>query len=135
MRRKARELALQTLFQLDFTPKTSSSELLALIGESFDSGSFDYSSQLVNGVRAQLEKVDALIQASSPRWKLDRMASVDRNLLRLAAFEIFFATERIKPSIAINEAIEVAKVYGTAESSAFIHGILDQMVKDQGLNS
>lgn len=132
MRRQARELALQTLFQLEFSPRTPANELLALIGESFDAATLDYSSQLVTGVRSKIDDIDASVQAASQRWKLDRMASVDRNLLRLATFEMFFAEDRIKPSIAINEAVEVAKLYGTTESSAFINGILDQIVREKG---
>lgn len=132
MRRQAREIALQTLFQLDFSPQTSAQDLLNLIGESFDEATVSYSKMLVAGVRDQSAAIDAAIQAASPRWKIERMASVDRNLLRLATFEMFFSSELLKPNIAINEAVEISKVYGTAESSAFINGILDQIAREKG---
>lgn len=132
MRRKSRELALQTLFQLDFSPHTAVQDLLNLLGESFDEATLGYAVTLVSGVRDNRDQIDAAVQAASTRWKLERMASVDRNLLRVAAFEMFFAPERIKPNIAINEAVEISKIYGTAESSAFINGILDQMARERG---
>lgn len=131
MRRQSREIALQTLFQIDFSPKTPVHELLALIGGEFDKPTLEYSEILVDGVRGQLTSIDKLIQASSPRWKLERMASVDRNLLRLATFEMFFSEEQIKPSIVINESVEIAKTFGTTESSAFINGILDQIAREK----
>lgn len=135
MRRQSREIALQTLFQIDFSPKTPAADLLALIGGDFDRDTLSYSEQLVDGVRGHLREIDALIQISSPRWKLERMAGVDRNLLRLATFEMVFSEHKVKPSIAINEAIEIAKVFGTTESSAFINGILDQVQREKGLST
>lgn len=132
MRRKSRELALQTLFQLDFSPHTAVQDLLNLLGDTFDQPTIAYAVKLVSGVRDNRDGLDASIQSASPRWKLERMASVDRNLLRVAAYEMFFSDELIKPNIAINEAVEISKIYGTAESSAFINGILDQMAREKG---
>jgi N utilization substance protein B len=132
MRRQAREVALQTLFQLDFSPNTAVQDLLNLMGESFDESTLSYAIKLVGGVRDNRDRIDRAVQSASPRWKLDRMAAVDRNLLRVAAFEMFFSDEIIKPNIAINEAVEISKIYGTAESSAFINGILDQMAREKG---
>lgn len=132
MRRQAREVALQTLFQLDFSPNTAVQDLLNLLGESFDESTLSYAIKLVGGVRDNRDRIDGAVQSASPRWKLDRMAAVDRNLLRVAAFEMFFSDEIIKPNIAINEAVEISKIYGTAESSAFINGILDQMAREKG---
>ena len=88
-----------------------------------------YALEIVEGVKTHKEKIDSYISAASTHWKIDRMASVDRNILRMSVYEIFFAKDMIEPKIAINEAIEISKVFGTQDSSAFINGVLDQVVK------
>ena len=75
--------------------------------------------------------IDSLIAASSKDWRLERMATVDRNITRLATFEIRFAEETLTPNIAINEAVELAKKYGTDDSSRYVNGILGAMMKAQ----
>jgi N utilization substance protein B len=81
MRRQAREVALQTLFQLDFSPNTAVQDLLNLLGESFDESTLSYAIKLVGGVRDNRDRIDRAVQSASPRWKLDRMAAVDRRRL------------------------------------------------------
>jgi N utilization substance protein B len=76
-------------------------------------------------------KVDEKIQEASRHWKIDRMGGVDRNILRISVFEMMFASEMIEPKVAINEAIEVAKLFGSQESAAFVNGILDQVVRNE----
>jgi N utilization substance protein B len=83
----------------------------------------------VQGVQSHKEKIDQILQSSSNHWKIDRMSTVDRNILRIATFEMHFASEPVKPSITINEAIEISKKYGTSESSSFVNGLLDQVAK------
>lgn len=130
MRRQARELALQVLFQLEFSPGVSASELLDLVGAAIDKDSVHYAQTLVEGVQTEKSRIDSVIQSASSHWKVERMALVDRNLLRLAVFEMKFAGEPLKPNIVINEAIEIAKKFGSTDSSAFVNGLLDQIGKE-----
>ncbi len=129
MRRQAREIALQILFQTEFAPLLSVSGLLELFGDTANADVVSYAELMIEGVLAQKDEIDSLIQEASAHWKIQRMASVDRNVLRLATFEIVFAKEPIKPNIAINEAIEIAKKFGTTDSGGFVNGILDQVAK------
>lgn len=130
MRRQARELALQILFQLEFTPDLQVGELLDLVGQSTSREAIQYAQTIVNGVQKHKAEIDAVIQSASVHWKVERMAMVDRNLLRLAVFEMRFASEILKPSIVINECVEIAKKFGTTDSAAFINGVLDQIAKE-----
>lgn len=86
-----------------------------------------YAELLVRGVTEKREQLDDVIQKVSIHWRLDRMAHVDRNLLRLGAYELTELDHEVPRKVAINEAVEVAKRFGTAESSAFINGILDRI--------
>ncbi len=90
-----------------------------------------YLRELVAGVASHQEELDALIVRFSEHWRLERMTVVDRNLLRLAAYELLFQP-KIPPKVVINEAVEMAKRYGSEESGAFINGILDQIQKEAG---
>ena len=130
MRRKAREIAVQSLFQSEFAPQLSLKEMISateLID--YDSESIKFAEDLLAGIKDKRPQIDSRIQAASQHWKLERMASVDRNILRLAVYELEFATDKIQPAIIINEAIEIAKVFGTQDSASFINGILDQIRK------
>ncbi len=124
MRSLARKLALQVLFQHEF------SEASRIEDKEASPEAKDYAEHLIQGVLKEKTQIDSLIQSASPRWKIARMSSVDRNLLRLAVFEMKFAAEPTKPAIVINEAIELAKTFGSAESGAFVNGILDQILKE-----
>ena len=135
-RRQAREAALQALFQLDLNHgeegQQEQYETLAIdtaLGEAEKMPARDreYVSTLVRGTRENLAAIDSLIAASSKDWKVERMAAVDRNITRLAAYEIGFSEEKITPNIAINEAVELAKKYGTDNSSRSVTGILGAM--------
>ena len=139
-RRQAREAALQALFQLDLNHgeegQQEQYETLAIdtvLGEAEKMSAHDreFVNTLVHGTRAHLAEIDSLIAASSKDWRLERMATVDRNITRLATFEIRFAEETLTPNIAINEAVELAKKYGTDDSSRYVNGILGAMMKAQ----
>ncbi len=130
MRRKSRELALQILFQTEFTPEVTMRDMVSVFEKKIDSQIMDHTMFLVNGVQQHKEKIDARIQEASRHWKIDRMASVDRNILRSAVFEMLHAQEMLEPKIVINEAIEIAKVFGTQDSASFVNGILDQIVRN-----
>jgi N utilization substance protein B len=97
--------------------------------ESFDGEVTSYAEQLISGVQANKEKIDSKLQSSSAHWKVERMATIDRNILRIAVYEMKFAADPIKENIAINEAVEIAKKYGTSDSASFVNGLLDQVSK------
>lgn len=129
MRHQSRELALQILFQIEFAPQIEYAEFLEVFEQTFPQDVIDYADLLINGVKSNLEEIDKAIQAVSSHWKISRMAIVDRNILRMAAFEMRFMQDPLKPNMAINEAVELAKKYGTSESSSFVNGLLDQLAK------
>lgn len=128
-RRQARELALQILFQTEFAPQISSQTFLNVFEQSLDSEVLSYADILVKGVHKDREAIDSKIQASSAHWKVERMATIDRNILRIAVYEMKFASEPIKENIVINEAVEIAKKYGSTDSASFVNGLLDQISK------
>jgi N utilization substance protein B len=126
-RRQARELAMQALFYMDMRNNLSTGML-----ESF-CGNFDpppksraFFLKLVNGVLENRGELDALIKQFSKNWDISRMSSVDRNVMRIAVFELLYC-EDIPPKVSINEAVDVGKKFGTEESGAFINGIMDSI--------
>jgi len=127
MRHQSRELALQILFQIEFAPQIEYAEFLEVFEQSFSQDVIDYADLLINGVKNNSEKIDQMIQSVSSHWKVGRMAIVDRNILRMAVFEMRLMADALKPNIVINEAVELAKRYGTTESASFVNGILDQI--------
>lgn len=131
MRRQAREIALQILFQTEFTPQVSIDDIFRMTEVKPDSTVKEYADQVIKGVNANKTKIDSKIAEASRNWKIERMAAVDRNLLRMAVYEMLFSNETLEPKIAINEAIELAKIYGNQESSAFVNGLLDQVVRNE----
>ncbi|QLY24530.1 transcription antitermination factor NusB [Bdellovibrio sp. HCB185ZH] len=128
-RRQARELALQILFQTEFTPTISVRTFMDVFEESYDAETISYADLLIKGVQENKAAVDSKIQASSAHWKVERMATIDRNILRIAVWEMKFSADPIKENIAINEAVEIAKKYGTSDSASFVNGLLDQVSK------
>ena len=134
IRRKAREIALQFLFQRDFQGTGEECDTLAdeleVFGQCFEvrKKSLPYALQLLNGICERLPLVDEYIITHSHNWRLDRMSVLDRNILRIAVFELCFAPD-IPDRVAINEAVEIAKRYGTEDSPSFINGILDAVKK------
>lgn len=131
MRRQSRELALQTLFQNEFAPKVPTADFMAVFEETFDQETRDYAETLVAGVLGNKEAIDGKIQSVSRNWKVERMASVDRNILRVAVFELAFTPEPLKANIVIDEAVEIAKKFGTTESGSFVNGLLDQIARER----
>jgi transcription antitermination protein NusB len=130
-RRQARELAMQLLFQSEFAPQISVSSFLQVYDNNFSQATITYAEVIIHGVQENKKRIDDLISLVSRNWKVDRMAIVDRNLLRIAIFEMKIHTDRLSEKIVINEAVEIAKKYGTTESSAFINGILDQINREE----
>ena len=130
-RRKAREVALQFLYQLDqhgdTDPTAHEAEFWAR--HSVDEETHAFVSELVRGVTGRHAEVDKLIAQYTEHWDIDRMAVVDRNILRLAVWELLDHPS-VPPKVAINEAIEIAKKFGTQDSGRFINGILDRVHKE-----
>jgi transcription antitermination factor NusB len=126
-RRKARELAVQVLFHLEFNPGDPD-EVFHLICENFGPSKSirPFSKELVLGVCENEKGLDTLISRSSRNWRLERMSRADRSILRLGVFEIVFMKD-IPPKVTIDEAVELGKKFGTQESGAFINGILDNI--------
>ena len=127
VRREGRELALQLLYALEMNP-VESGELMALSRDSSRSAEVVrlFAEELVAGVVANRDEIDRQIGEKSKNWAISRMAKVDLNILRMAFFELIFRND-IPKKVTINEAIEVAKKYGTEDSPAFINGMLDEM--------
>jgi N utilization substance protein B len=124
-RRRSREMALQALFYMDMSQEKSI-DTLELFCKTFKPApkSTDFFMALVKGVFANRKNIDAIIESFSSNWKVSRMPCVDRNILRIATFELLFL-EDIPAKVAINEAIDIGKKFGSEESGAFINGILD----------
>lgn len=129
MRHRSRELALQVLFQNEFAPAITATQLVRITEENLDRDTVEYAEELIKGVDAHHEAIDAKIGAASRHWKIERMAAVDRNVLRIATFEMKFAPHPLTENIVINEAVEIAKKFGTTESGSFVNGVLDQIAK------
>ena len=123
-RRTAREKALQALFQIDVSDVTPPSAMEHVLeGKEND----DYLSKLVLGVVEHKDEIDTIIKANLEKWTLERLATVDRNLLRIAVYELMFSNDDVPKNVILDEAIEIAKIYGDDQSSKFINGILSKV--------
>ena len=127
VRRRAREIALQVLYQLDLG-QGDTRDVFDLYWENFQPSqkAREFCQRLIEGVRRSLDQIDPLIEENSENWTLKRMAVVDRNILRLAIFELLHCPD-IPFKVTFNEAIELAKKFGADDSGAFINGILDKI--------
>jgi len=130
-RRKARELALQMLFENDIAG-TEPGEMFRRFSDlkSAPEPTRSFAERLVSGTLAHREDLDALISRQADHWRLARMPVVDRNILRLALFELLHEPETPRP-VVIDEALEIAKRFSTPRSSQFINGILDGVLKSR----
>ena len=127
VRRKSREYALQLLFFMDMS-KDMSPEMIDRFCSCFapSESVYPFFSKLIDGVMQRKSEIDAIIEDFSANWKVSRMSSVDRNVMRIAVYELLYCDD-IPPKVSINEAIDVGKKFGTDESGAFINGILDSI--------
>ncbi len=130
-RTQARSLALKFLYQIDITKESLSSALADFWqNQRAVKNVKEFSTQLIRGTLENLTTIDSVIGKYAQNWQLKRMAVIDRNILRLASFELLFL-ENIPPKVSINEAVELAKKYGDLESSKFVNGILDKIHKTE----
>jgi len=129
-RTRARELALQFLYQLDLRGRDFLSEAEAFVrGEEADRSTVEFAVLLVRGTAQHRDDLDEVIRSVAQNWDIERMAVIDRNVLRLASYELLHCAD-IPPKVSINEAIELGKRYSTQNSGGFINGILDK-IKDR----
>lgn len=134
-RRKARELALQMLYQFDLSgnpPDTIVSTFEEL--QKSKPNTREFATKILRGTVENLDKIDEMITAQADNWRLSRMAVVDRNIIRMSIYEFLYEQETPKLVI-IDEAIEIAKKFGTQKSSQFINGILDGILKKYNMAS
>jgi transcription antitermination protein NusB len=151
-RRRAREIALQILIQMDFSPELATGAALRLYFDHLAADAdpdadpddpfdpvpsrgvpFDrvLVNELVEGVADRRAEIDAIVQDLSRKWRIERMASVDRNVIRLALFELKYSGDKTAPTnVVLNEAIELAKRFGSTEGGAFVNGLLDRAVNE-----
>lgn len=129
-RTRARELAVQALYQYDLRNDLGCEDLRAFIERSEDDPAVtSFARLLVEGCIEQQGEIDRSIQDVAENWELGRMAHVDRNILRIAVFELKYLDD-VPPKVSINEAVELAKRFSTAGSGAFVNGILDRIRRD-----
>jgi N utilization substance protein B len=127
-RTRGREIALQVLYQLEQNPGQGPADVELFIQRRLREPKLcAFASTLIEGVRQHQPRIDALISEVAENWRLDRMAAIDRNILRLGAYELLYCTGTVPAKVAINEALELAKRYSTAQSSRFVNGILDRL--------
>jgi N utilization substance protein B len=128
-RTRARELVLFALYRLEYVP-TSLDELLEDLDE--DPGDQrQYLTDLIDGISSRRDEIDRLIGERTVGWRFDRLALLDRNILRIGVFELLYYDDDVPPEVAIDEAVELAKRYGTDQARGFINGILDRIWKEQ----
>lgn len=126
-RRRARECALQLLYMWDHHRKLGGFDPSLFWEEKEEEAATrDFADMLVAGVVENIEEIDRIIGQASLNWRIERMAMVDRNILRLATYELM-AVRETPVKVVLNEAIELGKKYGTEESSAFVNGVLDKV--------
>jgi transcription antitermination protein NusB len=134
VRRRAREMALQALYTMDLTGHFREDLSEPLYEEDRWPSSARHARTLLAGVVAHLRLIDEAVQGHADHWSVSRMNLIDRNILRIAAYELLFC-EDIPMKVSINEAIELAKIYGTRETSGFLNGILDKVAKTHGVKT
>jgi transcription antitermination protein NusB len=126
-RSRAREVALQMLFEDDVNPRPSLDETKDFLRARLHNADLEeFCLSLIQGVRRNQTELDALLAKTADNWSLDRMAATDRNVLRLGAYELLYT--ETPGRAAINEAVELAKRYGSANSAPFVNGILDKFL-------
>jgi N utilization substance protein B len=126
-RTRAREVAMQVLYQDDLNPDRQPGEEQAFVTSRLQAPELvEFANSLIAGVRRNRAELDALLAQTADHWSLERMAATDRNVLRLGAYEILYADTPGR--VAINEAVELAKRFGTRQSAQFVNGILDRLL-------
>lgn len=127
-RSRAREVALQLLVWRDQNPTATPEAIDRFVRDRLRDPTHEpFARRIYDGVLARQTEIDAAIVAAAENWRLPRMPVVDRNVLRIGVFELSDETDKLAPAVVINEAIEVARRYGSADSPSFVNGVLDQV--------
>ncbi len=131
LRRKSRELALQCLYQID--QGGIEENVIETVASHFtiSDRSIPYARELIDGIKMHRGDLDDILNTHSRHWRIPRMAVIDRNILRIAAYELLYRDD-VPGTVAINEAVEIAKRYGSDDSPSFINGILDAVFAEAG---
>lgn len=129
-RSRAREVVLQVLYQDDLNPERDMHPSDTFLRQRLQHQQdlIDFAQSLLSGVRRNRDELDQILSSQADNWALDRMAATDRNVLRLGAYEILYA--ETPDRVAINEAVELAKRFGAKQSSQFVNGILDGLLRE-----
>jgi N utilization substance protein B len=137
VRHKGREIALQILYQCEWNTTEDIDKVITEYATSLASEAIPendpalaFGRTRLQGVLTHKAEIDSILKKNAKHWRLDRMASVDKNILRIGAFELCYCPD-IPPKVAINEALELAKIFCGGESGAFINGILDAVLRDR----
>jgi len=133
-RREGREVALQALYRTELTGDASP-EAMELLWRHFEApiDARGFALEIVHGVLADRERIDQLLAEAAENWSLGRLSRVDLTILRIAVYELLHQSERVPTSVALDEAIEMARRYGGEESSPFVNGVLDQVAGKLGV--
>lgn len=128
-RREAREVVLKTLYRVEATGNTAE-EAYNDVCMNWSRSPFDevYAQRLLKGITTNVEGIDAILKDIVKNWDIERIAIIDRNILRIAICEVVYFDD-IPPKVSMDEAIEIAKIYSTSDSGKFVNGILDKVVK------
>jgi len=134
-RTRGREIALQVLYQAELNSGLGEEEIRRFVERRLlgDKKLSEFTRGLIAGIRENQARIDGLISEVAENWRIDRMAAIDRNILRLGAYEILYCPE-VPTKVAINESLELAKRYSTAQSSRFVNGILDRLLAAEAAN-
>lgn len=141
-RRQAREIAVQSLYQMEMNRVSARAAVDTILDEARQDNELNldvkglgdieaFTRELVEGVARHRADIDRTLQAYLTGWQLDRLSRVDRQILRLAAYEILYRDD-VPPKVAVNEAIELAKYFGTEESGKFVNGVLGRLIRERG---
>jgi len=138
IRRVAREMVLQSLFQMDFTQADPAEALaIALEVQQDEENSEEaakalkYAETVLKGTAEKLSEIDTLIGKYAINWEVKRMPGIDRNILRMAIYEMRYADDRVPVNVAVNEAVELAKRFGSEKSARFINGVLGKLMREE----
>ena len=138
IRRVAREMVLQSLFQMDFTQAEPEEALAIALEVQQDeekseeaAKAIKYAEKVLKGTVEKLPEIDALIAKYAINWEVKRMPGIDRNILRMAIYEMRYGEEIVPVNVAVNEAVELAKQFGTEKSARFINGVLGKLMRSE----
>lgn len=131
LRSRARQVALQLLYQDDLNPEVAPTAVAQFLRKSLNrkAAAMEFALSLLDGVREHRTELDQVLAAKADNWSVERMAAVDRNILRLGAYEILYTDTPGR--VAVNEAVELAKTFGAQQSAPFVNGILDRVLRER----